>query len=354
MMRMPRLKLVVLMGIVSATAGCAETGKTKGKIMNQQLEKVEVQLEQIAKSHKDLFNAPTEAMKSEIDFKILDVEWEGEYVAAPEVVDASQPYIPIIVLTRRSSLREWEVRLKKNAYVIAEDLDRGEIWIRALEKPPTKRLKPLPDVKGRKPEREEGHIAGSTWFLVGDSRPDPLPQGEYVVTLITYDHISNQRHIKKLGSPKSIDPATVVAQWPWDRWSDTKPYAVASASPSVLGNEGIAVAVSGAKTGRKLAGSLIAKARPVHLILPDPKRAAHAGIQAGIHVDLLLFTLDLPPKVVRIDVPILGSSPIKAGDEMKGYFNLPFPFEPSAEDRMLYAVAGGNVIGPVIVPGEKP
>lgn len=351
---MAHLKSLVLMVIVLAAAGCAEAGKTKGKIMNQQLDKVEEQLEQFAKSHKDLFTAPTEEMKSEIDFKILDLDWEGEYVAAPEIVDASQAYIPIIVLNRRSFLREWEVRLKKNAYVIAENLDRGDIWISPLEKPPTKRLKPLPDIKGRKPEPEEGHYAGSNWLLVGDSQTEPLMQGEYSVSLITYDHLSNLRRIRKMGPLISIEPAEVASQWPWNRWADTRPYVAAPESPSVVGNEGVAVAVSGVKAERKIAGSLVAKARPMHLIPPDPKRAAHAGIQAGIHVDLLLFTLDLPPKVVRIDVPILGSSPIKVGDEMKGYFNLPFPFEPSTEDRMLYAMADGKVIGPVKVPGEKP
>src|SRR6188768_1326481 len=196
---MTRFKTWFILGIVLSAAGCADAGKTKGKTMNDPMEKMQEQLEKLAQPYKDFHSAPTEEMKSELDFKILDLEWEGEYITGPEVVDASRPFIPILVLTRRSSLRDWEVRLKKNGFVIASDLERGEIWIRSLEKPPTKRLKPMPDVKGRKPEPGEGHAAGSAWILVGDSRPEPLLQGEYAVALITYDHLSNQKRIKKLG-----------------------------------------------------------------------------------------------------------------------------------------------------------
>ena len=135
---------------------------------------------------------------------------------------------------------------------------------------------------------------------------------------------------------------------------DTRTFAATPASPALDGKEGVAITVAGLKSERKIAGSLLVKARPVHLIPPNPKRAAHDGILAGIHVDLLLFTVDHPPKVVRIGVPILAATPLHAGDAMKGWFNLPFPFEPSIEDRMLYAVVDGSITGPIRVMGEKP
>ena len=340
------------MGMLALAADCAHADMGQGKTMDEQMEKMREQLEKLAQPYKDFHTAPTEEMKSELDFKILDLEWEGEYIAGPDVVEPSRPFIPILVLIRRSSLMDWEVRLKKNSFVIASDLERGEIWIRSLEKPPTKRLKPMPDVKGRKPEPGEGHTAGTEWILVGDSRPEPLLQGEYTVALITYDHLSNLKRIKKLGHAQSIDP-TAAAQWPWDRWADVKSYAATTASPVLDGKDGAAVTVSGSKADRKITGSLLIKARPLHLIPPDPKRSAHAGIQAGIHVDLLLFTVDQLPKMVRIDVPILAASPLHVGDVMKGWFNLPFPFEPSIEERMLYAVVDGSIFGPIRIIGEK-
>jgi hypothetical protein len=335
-------------------ADCAYAAMGQGKTMNEQMEQMQGQFEKMARSHKDLYTTPTEEMKSELDFKILELEWEGEFIVAPEVVEASQPYIPILVLTRSNSLREWEVDSGKNGFIIASDPEHGEMWIRSLKKRPIKRLKPIPEDKGRKPESEEGYVAGSDWHLVGESRPDPLSQGEYSVALITYDHLSNQRKIKKLGTPKPIDPAFAGEQWPWDRWADIKSFTANPASPALVGKEEFAVTVSGAKADRKIAGTLAGKARPVHLIPPDPKRAAYAGIQAGVHVDLLLFTVDHPPKVVRIDVPILAATPLHAGDSIKGWFNLPFPFEPSIEDRMLYAVVDGSITGPIRVVGEKP
>jgi hypothetical protein len=216
-------------------------------------------------------------------------------------------------MNRRSLLRDWEVRLNKNGFVIASDLERGEIWIRPLKKPPTKRLKPMPDNKGRKPEPGEGYVAGSDWFLVGDSRPEPLLKGECSVALITFDHLSNRKRIKKLGTAKPIEQVLAAALWPWDQWADTWTFSGTPAAPVLNGMEGVAVTVTGAKGERKISGALAAKARPIHLIPPDPKRQAQTCIQAGIHVDLLLFTVDHPPKLVRIDVPILAASPLRVG-----------------------------------------
>jgi hypothetical protein len=333
--------------MLTATAGCAEPGKIKGKNMEDQLEK-------LVAGYRDLYFAPNDERKSELEDKLSELDWRGEFLAAPAIVDASIPGIPILALNKRSDLREWEVNLRSNGFVISNDIERGETWVIPLYKPPEKRLKPQPKTKGPKPEPGDGSYTGVVRRVVGESQIEPLHPGEYAVTLVTWDHLSNTRRIRKEGDSKHVEQAISFVSWPWNSWLDKQAFMPFAASPKMNKEEGIALILDGEKADRKIIGSLIAKARPMHLISPDPKRAAFVGIQAGIHVDLILFTLDLPPQVVRIDVPILGSSPIKVGDEMKGYFNLPFPFEPSTEDRMLYAVASGKVIGPVKVPGEKP
>ena len=344
---MADIKAWILLGMASAAIGCADAGKSKGKSM-------EDPIDQLVSGYADLYAAPSDERRMELEDKVADMEWEGLFLAAPAVVEESNPVIPVLSVSRRSSLREWEVEFKENAFVLFSDLDRGTIGIRRLRKPPSKPMKPQPKVKGRKPDAGEGYRTAVDRYLVGESLSEPLQPGEYVVAIFYFDHLSNRRRIKKTGTPKPRESAVALSQWPWDRWNDTKSFTAAPDSPTLDGSAEVAVMVSGAKTERKIAGALAAKARPVHLIPPDPKRAAYAGIQAGIHVDLLLFTLDHPPKVVRVDVPILGSAHIKAGDAIKGWFNLPFPFQPSAEDRMLYAVADGMVFGPIKVPGEKP
>lgn len=334
------------MGTVLGSAGCADAGKIKEKTMNQQLGKMEESLEKLVEGHKDYYSAPSEEKISELDFKVLDLEWEGEYVSAPEIVEASKPGIPVLILTRSSSLREWEVRLKKNGFVLATDLERGESWMRPLEKPPSKRLKPTPDVKGRKPEPGEGHVAGAFWHLVGEGKVEPLLQGEYTVALINYDHISNLRTIKKLGPTKPADPVIPSGQWPWDRWADNQVYQANSASPKIEKGLSCAFKLVGEKAERKLLGAFSTKARKIHIIPADPKRAGASNIQGVINVDLILMTLDKTPQMVSIAVPIFGSSPLHLDDSLKGWFNLPFPFEPSVEERMLYAVVDGTIAGP--------
>src|SRR5688572_4189162 len=103
-----RAKTWLLLGVASAAAGCAEAGKIKGKSM-------EDQLELLASEYRDLYAAPSEERNSELDFKVAELEWEGLYLAAPAKVDAAIPGIPILAMTRRSDLREWEARLRKNS-----------------------------------------------------------------------------------------------------------------------------------------------------------------------------------------------------------------------------------------------
>lgn len=318
---------------------------------------MEDQLEKLVSTYQDLYTAPTEERTSELEFKLLEMEWEGEFVTAPPVVAASTPGIPILVLTRRSSLREWEVDLDKNAVVIYSDLERGTIGSRPLYKPPTKAMKPQskPEPRGRKPEVGEGHVAGAIRHLVGESLPEPLSRGEYAITVITWDYHSNQRRVRKEGPSKPVNPVDAAAEWPWDRWVDTHAFKMSPDSPVVEGEDGLGLKVEGVNVGRKLLGAMTTKARSVHIISPVAKHVSYSEIHAGIHVYLLLFTLDkYPPKSIKLSVPILGSTQIKVGDQLNGWFSMPFPFEPSSEDRMLYAVADGKITGPIKILGEKP
>ncbi|MDB5103472.1 MAG: hypothetical protein JWP91_1161 [Fibrobacteres bacterium] len=311
-------------------------------------------LDKLVVEYHDLYTAPNEERAAELDFKIAELEWEGLYLSAPAKVDAAAPGIPILALMRRSDLLEWEVNLEKNSAIVFTHLESGVIGMCPLHKPPVKRMKPQNEDRGRKPEPGEGYSAGSIRRVIGDSQSEPLAQGDYSVNLISWDCLTNQRIIHKDGKPKPFDPAVAVAAWPWERWSVTKSFQAGPASPVLEAGKGIALKVDGHKDSRFVSGAVAARARAFNVISPDPKRAALAGVQAGIKVTLLLFRLDkYPPESAEIPVPILGTGPIRVGDEMKGWFTLPFPFPPSAGDRMLYAMADGKVIGPIKIPGEK-
>jgi hypothetical protein len=135
---------------------------------------------------------------------------------------------------------------------------------------------------------------------------------------------------------------------------DTQGFQKNVGSPEVEKESECAIKLVGEKAERKLLGTLSTKARKIHIIPADPKRTGASNIQGGIKVDLILMTLDKAPQMVSIAVPIFGSSPLHLGNSIKGWFNLPFPFEPSVEDCMLYAIVDGTLLGPVKILGSKP
>ena len=105
---MTRFKTWFILGIVLSAAGCADAGKTKGKTMNEPMEKMQEQLEKLAQPYKDFHSAPTEEMKSELDFKIL-----GERV---------------------EKLASYRGRLGESAALLAEALDFDSEFDRLAER----------------------------------------------------------------------------------------------------------------------------------------------------------------------------------------------------------------------------
>lgn len=316
---------------------------------------MEDQLEKLASAYEDLYFAPTEARTSELDFKIADLEWEGLYLAAPAKVDADATGLPLLALMRRSDLHEWEVRLRKNSAVVFTDLASGKTGLRPLYNPPVKKMKPQPDIRSRKPEPDEGFMAGAIRQVIEVPQPESLIPGDYSVALISWDCLSNQRRIHKEGRPKPVEPAIDVAAWPWDHWTDTKKFQEGPSSPILGGDEGIVLKVEGQMDSRILSATVAVKARAINIVSREPNRKADPDIQAGVNVYLLLFSLDkYPPESALVSIPIMGPVPIHIGAVLKGWFTMSFPFKPSIEDRMLYAVVEGNVTGPIRVPGEKP
>jgi len=343
-----RANASILLGTALIAAFSCEAGKFKGIKMEEKLEK-------LALEYGDLFTKPREERTSELDFKIADMEWEGIYLAAPASVDASENGIPVMAFMKRDDLDEWKVRIRKNSFLVFTNLDRGNTGITPLHKPPEKKMKPQPDIRGRKPEAGEGYSAGAVRRVIGDAQSESMAKGDYVISLISYDRISNQCRVEKKGKPETPVLSIADAEWPWKNWADTTAFENSPSSPALSKDQGIALAVGERNGVFMVFGTVAAKARDYHLIPPDPDRKVNSGVQAGIHVDLILVSLDrYPPDVVRLSVPIMCSGPLHVGDAMSGWFSAAFPFKPSEEERVLYAIADGEVVGPVPIPGITP
>jgi len=340
-------KILILLGTALLTATSCEAGKSKGIKMEEKLEK-------LASEYRDLLIKPTEDRISELDFKIANLEWEGLFLTSLPNVEAPIPGIPVMAFMKRDDLDEWKVRIRKNSFLVFTNLDRGITGITPLHKPPEKKMKPQPDAPGRKPEPGEGYSAGAIRRVIGDSQPEPMAPGEYAISLISFDHITNQCRVKKEEKSDSPDPAVDFETWPWEIWADTKAFQENFSVNANPQEKGMYLKVEKQNGVIMVLGCVATTARSGHLIPPNPDRQVNQWIRAGIHIDLVLTTLDrYPPEVVRLAVPIMGSSHLQVGDSISGWFSVPFSFKSSDEDRMLYAFSDGKVAGPVRIPGEK-
>ena len=349
-----RRKKWVLFGIISALAGYADSGmikanrKTTGGTMKN--------LETIVDSFQDLYSVPTLERITELEMKLADLKWDGLYLSAPDSVEPDVTGIPILALSGFTSLREWEVEPRKNSTVLLADLGGGKIHFSSLFKRQVKVMKPV--FKSARPSPESnGRRYGCVRILMGDSLPNGLPPGTYALAHISWDRLSNIRLVerKRESEPGRLPPSNISVSpfvWPWQRWAKSQAYKAAPDSPKIGIGGGLALVSAG--VGDTLFGTFSIKARPIHIIPAEKGGRTIQGIRAGVNVDLLIFTLNRPfPEVVRVEVPVYSSEHIPVGIQIRGWFSVPFPFEPSEEERMLYAVADGEVAGPVRIPGTN-
>lgn len=230
------VQVLILLGIAWLALENCEAVKIKGM-------KIEDMLESLAVEYGDLFVETTEDRTTELDFKIADLEWEGIYLAAPASLDASAKGIPVMAFMKRDDLDEWKVPIRKNGFLVFTNLDRGITGITPLHKPAEKKLKPQPDIRGRKPESGEGYSAGAVLRVIGDAQSESLAKGEYAVYLISFDRIYNQCRVVKKGGPESPVHSVVAAEWPWKNWEDIRAFQASPSSPALAKDHGIAVAV---------------------------------------------------------------------------------------------------------------
>ena len=313
-------------------------------------------IEKLLAAYQDVYTTPQQDRISDLESKFGDLEFDGIHIGAPDQVEPAITGIPTITLEASGAHRSWDVDERLNQAIVSIDLERSEIRVLPLYKPPTKRLKPQPP-KGPKPAdlSTTARSYGARLRIIGET--GGIEPGDYSVSVIEWDRVSNMRSVVKQADPKAPPIKPALLQWPWDLWkAQAADFQARHDSPKVEGDIGLAVEQVGTDGKAALIGSFATKARPIHVIPADPGTVAgHSDIRAGVPVDLLQFTLDsYRPEEIRIMVPIKVPAPVKPGDTLKGWFTYPLANLLRKEETMVYIFVDGMRSGPFRVPALKP
>lgn len=306
-------------------------------------------VEKLLSTFADLFTAPKPERIAALESQLSGLGFEGLHLAAPETVEASMAWIPALGLTGSSRLRAWEVDARKNQVLVAVDLDRGTSRAWPLHRPPAKKVKAPPKTAQPVGEAAEAREYACIPHFVGESMPEGLSPGDFSVSLVEWDRVSNIRLVKKTAKPPRASarpntppPKAPSLPWPWEFWSANPNLFEAQAeSAKLAGETGVAMALAGSGDAAKLVGRVAFKPRPIHLIPKESQpKASPTDIQAGIRVDLLQFTLDhAVPERIQIMVPIHHAAPVKPGEILQGWFAYPFSRLQRKDETLVYAFA---------------
>lgn len=313
------------------------------------------QIEKLLTSYSDVYVVPNQDRITELQSKFGDMEFDGIHIGAPGQVDPAITGIPTITLESTGMHRGWDVNERLNQVIVSVDLDRSDIRVLPLYKPPMKRLKPMP--KGPKPAdlSTTARSYGARHRIIGET--GGIEPGVYSVSVIEWDRVSNIRTVVKKPKPGAPPIKLPIPQWPWEQWkAQAADYQAQPGSPKLDGDVGLVVEQVGTDEKAALLGSFAAKARPIHIITADPGTvAAKSDIRAGVAVDFLQFTLDkTSPERIRILVPIKAASPVKSGDALKGWFAYPLARLQRKEETVVYVFVDGMRSETIRIPALQP
>jgi hypothetical protein len=317
-------------------------------------------VEKLLSTFTDLYSSPKPERIAALEAKLAEIGFDGLHIGAPETVEASMAWIPALGLTGGSRLRGWEVDARKNPVLVAVDLDRGTSRAWPLHRPPAKKAK-----APARPAKPVGEAAEAREYaciphFVGETVPEGLPAGEFALSLVEWDRVSNIRLVKKTAKPPRASarpnappPKPHTLPWPWDFWgANPSLFQEQAGSVKLEGETGVAMGVSGDGDSARLVGRVSFKARPIHVIPKDSQpKSSPTDIQAGIRIDLLQFTQDhVVPERIQIMVPIHRSAPAKPGETLQGWFAYPFSRLQRKEETILYAFADCLRSEPMRIP----
>ncbi|QRK13130.1 hypothetical protein JQX13_25750 [Archangium violaceum] len=298
----------------------------------------------LAKAGNDLYALDDDVL-APLELQLLDVDFQGLRLRAPDRVDVSaREVLPLLQARRATGLRDWEVEPRRNAILVAVDLERGGV-LHGWAFRPRKRYNPnsLDRSMQGQPPSEDNPSVHARLSILDARRLTGLPwqAGRYAFTFISWDWVSNTVTVdltEGAAPPREPEPLSMEESGrvleDWRALEGSVSPVPGEAGPRA---DGISLTVPERfrkGTGAVIQGTLRMRIPPGMVV---GGVAAEGRPAAFLPVGVLLLRKDeIGPPMITATVPLPASS-VRAGGEAA---------------VVRFSLELGKVAGDVLLPGE--
>ena len=336
---------------------------------------------------RDFFDL-SEELELKLALQLSDVIFSGLAINAPETIDVTEhEQLPIILLSQKTSLRNWAVEFRLNTTVIAVELERGVVFVRHAF-PSGRRMDSAEVEKSMSGSRPTGDDA--TAISSGVEALDirevcvlPWEQARYAITVITHDWTSNTIMVELKAEEgdateeteyffpreqailladriqeSSNEPGGLPSFAPSPGTPELENIGAALSIPPEISSNAAQIPVYGAVRMRTPAGAIVES---------QSSDTAENGDSSETEIPTVVLTgaLILAQKDVteraRVDIqiPVYMESAIQPGDIVEGYFGfdlkIHIPELLPGTDCHAYLIIGEHIDGPhrMVISGSE-
>ena len=330
----------------------------------------------------------SEELELRLALQLSDTTFSGLAINAPKTIDVTEhEQFPIILLSQKTSVRNWEVEFRLNTTVIASELDRGVIFVRHAF-PSGRRMDPAEVEKSMSGPRPTGDDA--TAISSGVEALDlrevcilPWEQARCAITVITHDWISNTITVELKGETGDAaektehffpreqailladrvresrgEPGDLPSFDPSPGTPKLEDIGAALSIPSEISSNADQIPVYGAVRMRTPAGAVV---EPKSSDTAESADSSETEIPTVVFTGALILAQKDVTERVRVDIPIpvYTKSAVKPGDIVEGYFGfdlkIHIPELLPGTDCHAYLIIGEHIDGPhrMVISGSE-
>jgi len=315
----------------------------------------------LAFSEAEYYN-PSQQLLAERESQLLDLEFEGVAVNAPNVIDTRERgTLPLVMAARFSGDRDWDVPLIDNCLLVASNLNDGRVYFAPAltSRKDVTRAGKLKVPKGEKPEGLPEVSAQITTIDALAKLPINWNTGSWALGVINYDRPSNIVTIELKGADSLPVPAPCPIHPPLPEVPEpnTLPSYIAMGKNPRQPDSGLAFTIESVTVDStphlNVYGSFALPVRdymlPREEIVHELQPGRREKVAAIIPITIAIITLnsDLPIQL-ELAVPVYGGDALRVGSVARGYFAVEVSGSSFSVQSMhqCYVIVGGNVFGP--------
>lgn len=313
-----------------------------------------------------------ERQASDLKLRALEVDFLGIRLRGPARVDTgTQAELRLLLLSKTTGLRSWQVNADRNAVLVGVDGATGAVrsgWAHPTHKrlnvDMLPRSRAVDEAPG--PEDAESLMVTAEILAARQILQPTWSDGELDLTLISYDWVSNTVRVQ-LRSGSS--PAAGVAPFPAQRvralieaMGEPQVWAHRREGTPTLTGPGAALAVPG--VARADVESFIVQGAlrmpvPAGCIVEPSATGAAEHVTAVLRASLLVVRLDeMYPARIDLEIPVVTGDLLSPGEDVEGCFAIDLRVAPVwpvllGGDALVYLVAGQHLAGPYAVAVER-